>query len=125
MLTFEGQKLNSRYDTDQGRVLISRWTFTVLDRNPNQGYRWFSLKSASPKKSRVLIEKLGSPKRPLQNFPNSIFFNFAKQYCLILIIVIMSEMKSEKFDIENKCSTICLCRIVLQTFNIKIKKIEP
>ena len=34
----------------------------------------------------------------------------------------MSEMKSEKFDIENKCSTICVCRIVLQTFYIKIQK---
>ena len=34
----------------------------------------------------------------------------------------MSEMQPEKFDIENKCSTICVCRIVLQFFYIKIKK---
>ena len=36
----------------------------------------------------------------------------------------MSEMQSEKFDIENKCSTIFVCRIVLKTFYIKIQKIE-
>ena len=34
----------------------------------------------------------------------------------------MGEMKSEKFGIENKCNKICVCRIVLQKFNIKIQK---
>ena len=34
----------------------------------------------------------------------------------------MSEMQSENFDIENKCSTIYVCRIVLQNFYIKIQK---
>ena len=41
-----------------------------------------------------------------------------------MIIVIMSEMQFEKSDIENKCSTICVCRIVLQNFYIKMQKIE-
>ena len=31
-------------------------------------------------------------------------------------------MQSEKFDVTNKCSTMCVCRIVLQMFYIKIKK---
>ena len=31
-------------------------------------------------------------------------------------------MQSEKFDIKNKCSTICVCRIMLQKFYIKIQK---
>ena len=39
VLTAEGQNLNNRCDTDQGRVIIHRSTFTVLDRTPNQGYR--------------------------------------------------------------------------------------
>ena len=34
----------------------------------------------------------------------------------------MSEMQSEKFDTTNKCSTMCVCRIVLQNFYIKTKK---
>ena len=34
----------------------------------------------------------------------------------------MSEMQSKKFDITNKCSTMCVCRIVLQNFYIKIQK---
>ena len=34
----------------------------------------------------------------------------------------MSDLQSEKFDIENKCSTIFVCKIVLQKFYIKIKK---
>ena len=34
----------------------------------------------------------------------------------------MSEMQSEKFDITNKSSTMCVCIIVLQKFHIKIKK---
>ena len=34
----------------------------------------------------------------------------------------MSDLQSEKFDIENKCSTICVCIIVLQNFNSKIQK---
>ena len=66
LLTVEGQNLNSRYDTDQGQVLIRRRTFTVLDRTPNQGYHRFTLESASPQRSTVLTEKSGSPKRPLQ-----------------------------------------------------------
>ena len=28
------------------------------------------------------------------------------------------------FDIENKCSTICVCRILLQKFNIRIQKLN-
>ena len=36
----------------------------------------------------------------------------------------MSEMQSEKSDIENKCSTMCVCRIVLQNFYIKIQKLN-
>ena len=43
VVTTEGQKLNSRYETDQGRVIICRQTFTVLDRTPNQGDRRFTL----------------------------------------------------------------------------------
>ena len=66
MLTDEGQKLNYRYNTYQGRVLICRRTFTVLDSNPNQGYRRFTLKPASTQESTILIEKVGSPKSPLQ-----------------------------------------------------------
>ena len=34
----------------------------------------------------------------------------------------MSDMQSEKFDIANKCSTMCVCMIVLQNFYIKIQK---
>ena len=34
----------------------------------------------------------------------------------------MSEMQPEKFVIENKCSTICVCRIMLKTIYIKIQK---
>ena len=49
-------------------------------------------------------------------------FDFAKQSCSILNLVFMSEMQSEKFDIANKWSTVCLCRIVLQKFYIKIEK---
>ena len=33
-------------------------------------------------------------------------------------------MKSENFDIANKCSTICVCRILLQHFYIKIQKLN-
>ena len=66
MLTVEDQKLNSRYDTDQGWVIIRRRTFNVLDRTPNQGYRQLTLESASPQESTILTEKAGSPKRPLQ-----------------------------------------------------------
>ena len=73
MLTAEGQKLNSRYDTDQGRVLICRRTFTVLDRTPNQGNRRFTLESALPEQSMVLTEKAGSLKRPLQLFQTVLF----------------------------------------------------
>ena len=43
VLPVEGQKLNSNYETDQGRVIIRRRTFTVLDRTPNQGYRRLTL----------------------------------------------------------------------------------
>ena len=91
MLTVEGQKLNSRYDTDQGRVLICRRTFTVLDRTTNQGYRWFTLESSSPQQSTVLTDKVWSPKRPLQffqpisssTFPNSlVWFWFLKLWVI-------------------------------------------
>ena len=34
----------------------------------------------------------------------------------------MSEMQSGKIDIANKCSTVCVCRIVLQNIYIKIQK---
>ena len=34
----------------------------------------------------------------------------------------MSEMQSETFDIENKYGIICVCRIVLKYFYIKIEK---
>ena len=34
----------------------------------------------------------------------------------------MSEMQSKKFDITNKCSTMCVCRIVLKVFTSKYKK---
>ena len=39
-------------------------------------------------------------------------------------IVIMSEMQFEKLDIENKWITMCVCRIMLKKFYIKIQKIE-
>ena len=39
-----------------------------------------------------------------------------------MILELMSEMQSKNFDIENKCSIICVCRIVLQKFYIKIQK---
>ena len=42
--TDEGQKINSRYDTDKEQVLICRRTFNVLDRTPNQGYHRFTHK---------------------------------------------------------------------------------
>ena len=117
MLTVEGQKLNSRYDTDQGQVIIRRRNFTVLNRTPKKGYCLFIPESASPQQSTVLTEKVGSPKRPLQ-----LLFNFAKKSCSILILGIISDLQSEKFDIENKCSTICVCKIVLQNIYIKIQK---
>ena len=41
---------------------------------------------------------------------------------MILNLIFMSEMQSEKFDIANKCSTMCVCRIVLQFVFIKIQK---
>ena len=34
----------------------------------------------------------------------------------------MSEMQFKKIDVENKCSTICACRIMLQNVYIKIQK---
>ena len=34
----------------------------------------------------------------------------------------MSEMQSEKFDIANKCSTMCVCGIVLKKITSKYKK---
>ena len=34
----------------------------------------------------------------------------------------MSDLQSKIFNIENKCSTICVCIIVLQFFYIKIQK---
>ena len=34
----------------------------------------------------------------------------------------MSEMQSKKLDITNKCSTMCVFRIVLQNFYINIQK---
>ena len=91
MLTVEGQKKNSWYDTDQGRVLINWQTFTVLNRTPNQGYRRFTLKSDPPQQSKVLREKAGSPKRPLKIFqtvssstlPNSfVWFWFLKLWVI-------------------------------------------
>ena len=124
VLTVEGQNINSRYNTDQGRVLISWQNFTILDRTPNQGYRWFTIESSSPQQSTVLTEKVGSLKRPLQIFQTNIFFKISKQSSWILILEIMSDLQSETFDIENKCSTICVCKIVLQSFYIRIQKIE-
>ena len=44
VLTDECQKLNSSDNTDQGRFLIHIRDFTVLDRNPNQGFHRFTLK---------------------------------------------------------------------------------
>ena len=41
MLTAEGQKLNSRDDTEQGLFLIRIQDFTVPDMNPNQVDRQF------------------------------------------------------------------------------------
>ena len=52
----------------------------------------------------------------------SLLFDFAEQSFPILNLVFMSEMQSKKFDIANKCSTMCVCRIVLQHFYIKIQK---
>ena len=66
MLTVEGQNLNSRYDTDQGWVIIRRRNFTVFDRTPNQGYRRLTLESALLQDSTILREKAGYPKLPLQ-----------------------------------------------------------
>ena len=43
VLTVEGQEMNSSNDTDQGRVLICRRTFTVLDRTTYQGYHRLTL----------------------------------------------------------------------------------
>ena len=70
MLPVEGQKINSQYDINQGRVLICRQNFTVLDRTLNQGYFRFTLKSASAQQSTVVTEKARSPKRPLKPFDN-------------------------------------------------------
>ena len=95
MLTAEGQKLNSWDGTDQGRFLIFGQDFTVQN------------------SKRFLQRKRGLI---------SVLFNFSKHSCSILNLVIMSEMQSEKFYIENKFSTTCVCRLVLQTFYIKIQK---
>ena len=43
VLTIKGQYLNSSYDIYQGRVLICRWNFTVLDRTPYKSYRMLTL----------------------------------------------------------------------------------
>ena len=59
-----------------------------------------------------------------QLIPLTYPLDFSKQYFSILNLVIISEMQSEKNDIENKRSTVCVCRIVLQFVYIKIQKIE-
>ena len=63
---------------------------------------------------------------PSSTLPNSLLFSLlfdsVKQSYSILNLVFMSEMQSKKSDIANKCSTMCVCRIVLQNFYIKIQK---
>ena len=39
-----------------------------------------------------------------------------------MVIEIMSDVQYKKLYIENECSTIYVCRIVLQNFSIKIQK---
>ena len=56
-----------------------------------------------------------------KQYPPQYPFDFAKNSSSILNLVLMNEMQSEKFDIENKCSTMCVCRIMLQIFYIKIQ----
>ena len=47
---------------------------------------------------------------------NSIILYFDVKFC--------NTIQSKKFAIANKCSTVCVCRIVLQHFTSKYKKIE-
>ena len=41
-----------------------------------------------------------------------------------MIFVFMTERQSEKFDIRNKCSKMCVCKIMLQNIYDNIQKIE-
>ena len=122
------KQLNYHDDTDQGRFLVGRRNFTILYKNPKRGDRQIT----------QIIKPIQSSERSLQlnrgllsvffNFSNSLLFSllfdFSKQSCSILNFVFMSERQSEKFDIRNKCSTICVCRILLQNIYINIQKIE-
>ena len=133
MLTAEGQKLNSRYYTDQGRVLIHRRNFTVLDRTPNQGYRRFTLKSASTQQSTVLTEKAGSPNLPLQLFqkdssstlPNNLFrFLFLKLWVICNPKNSILKINAVQFVYVELCYKILTSRYKKSNRNINISNIS-
>ena len=76
----------------------------------------------------VLEVQARSSKLLPKPLPNSLLFillfDFAKLTLSILDFVFMSEMQSEKIDIRNKCSKMCLYRIMLQNIYVNIQRIE-
>ena len=122
------KQLNYHDDTDQGWFLVVRRHFTVLYKNPKRRDR-LTTQTIKPIRSSQQSLQL---KRGLL----SVFFNFSKHspfqspFWLCWTVLFDSEFciyeweAIRKFNITNKCSTMCVCRIVLQNIYVNIQKIE-
>ena len=122
------KQLNYHDNTEQGQFLVVRRYFTVLYKNPKRGDRRIT----------QIIKPIQSSKWSLQLKQGllSFLFKFSKQsplqspsrLCWTVLFnseFCIYEWKAiRKFDITNKCSTIFVCRIVLQNIYINIQKIE-
>ena len=119
------KQLNYHNNTYQGRFLVGRRT----------DYRTLSGSKTRWPSNYAQIKPIQSNERSLQlNWGLlNVLFNFAKQSYLqstfrLWRTVLYSEKciyewnAIQKIDITNKCSTMCVCRIVLQKFYINIKK---
>ena len=122
MLTVAGHNIETPYDTYQGRVIIRRRTFTVLNRNPNQGYRRITLEPPFAPRVNGPYGESGVSKASYSTFPNSLLFNFFKQSCLILIFETMSNLQSEKFDIEIDAAQFVYVESCYKILTSKYKK---
>ena len=93
--------------------------------------RWPSIDTTNKaylKQLTVLAVQARSPNILPQPFPNSLLFsllfNFAKFSLSILDFVFMSERQFKKIDIRNKCSKMCVCRIIVKNIYVNMQRIE-
>ena len=93
--------------------------------------RWpsdYAINKAYPNQITVLAVEVMSPKRLLQlcqTFSSSVYFSILLN-CLVRFWILYLWVKGnpKKFDIRNKCSKMCVCRIMLQNIYVNIQKIE-